>query len=58
MVLYHYQGEGAAALMEGQGYRVARRGERFVLSGAPPTVSRAQPPGEHGKGPLPVRRAV
>lgn len=57
MVLYHYQGEGAAALMESQGYRVARRGDCFALSGES-VARRPQPTVEAGKGPAPVRRAV
>jgi hypothetical protein len=32
MVLYHYESEKAAASMEGHGYRVARRGDRFALA--------------------------
>ncbi len=57
MVLYHYQGEGAATVMEGQGYRVARRGDRFTLAGEPAT-RRAAAATEVTKGPAPVRRAV
>ena len=32
MVLYHYESERAATCMEGHGYRVARRGDRFALA--------------------------
>jgi ribonuclease BN (tRNA processing enzyme) len=33
MIFYHYESEAAGRLIEKQGYRVARRGERFDLSG-------------------------
>lgn len=38
MVLYHYESEAAALHMEGRGYRVARRGDRFPLAEVQPVA--------------------
>jgi ribonuclease BN (tRNA processing enzyme) len=52
MVLYHYECEAAAAHMEGRGYRVARRGERYPLAQAQPVAP------ARGAEPAPARSAV
>jgi ribonuclease BN (tRNA processing enzyme) len=50
MVFYHYESEAAGRLIEKQGYRIARNGERFELSR--PFAS------EHEDGPRPEMRSI
>ncbi|MGB5832483.1 MAG: MBL fold metallo-hydrolase [Thiohalocapsa sp.] len=40
MVLYHYESEQAGALIENQGLRIVRRGQRFDLDQRPPLTTK------------------